>query len=72
MRISKWGNSLALRLPATLALEQGDETKVTVTDSGNVAVSQKPSREEALARLRAIGAKIPPDFKFNRDEADER
>jgi antitoxin MazE len=72
MQISKWGNSLAIRLPATFTLEQGDEVKVTVTDKGNLAVAQKPSREEALARLRAIGAKIPPDFKFNREEANER
>jgi antitoxin MazE len=72
MQISKWGNSLAIRLPASLTLKKGDEIKVTIDGSGRVSVDQKPSREQALARLRAIGMKIAPDFKFNREEANER
>ncbi len=37
-----------------------------------VWVARKPIRDEALARLRAIGAKISPNFKLNREEANER
>jgi antitoxin MazE len=37
MQVSKWGNSLAIRLPAAvvqvLALKEGDEIEITVTDS---------------------------------------
>jgi antitoxin MazE len=67
MQVAKWGNSLAVRLPATvveaLALKEGDEIEITIDDPRRFAVARKPSREDWLERL-------PPDFRFDRDEVN--
>ena len=76
MRVAKWGNSLAVRLPAALVealkLREGDEIEVHVADARELAVARKPGREELLARLRAFRGRLPADFKFDRDEANVR
>jgi antitoxin MazE len=76
MQVAKWGNSLALRLPAAvveaLALKEGDEIEITVDDARRFAVARKPGREEWLERLRAFRGRLPADFKFDRDEANAR
>ena len=64
MHVSKWGNSLAIRLPAAvvevLALKEGDEIEITVTDSRMF----KASRAELLERLRAFRGRLPLDFQI--------
>lgn len=76
MRISKWGNSLALRLPAgvveALGLKEGDEIEVTVAGERRFEVDRDPSRERALARLRALRRPLPDGWRFDRDEANSR
>ena len=58
MQVAKWGNSLAVRLPAVvveaLELKEGDEIEIHVADERAFGVSRKPSREELLKRLRAF------------------
>ena len=76
MHVSKWGNSLAIRLPAAvvelLELKEGDEIEITVADSRRFSVSRKASRADLLKRLRAFRGRLPEDFKFDRDEANAR
>jgi antitoxin MazE len=76
MRVARWGNSLAIRLPAALVealeLRDGDEIEVHVADAREFAVARKPGREELLKRLRAFRGRLPADFKFDRDEASAR
>jgi antitoxin MazE len=76
MHVSKWGNSLAIRLPAAvvevLGLKEGDEIEIAVADSRRFNVSRKASREELLKRLRAFRGRLPADFNFDRDEANAR
>ena len=55
-----------------LALKEGDEIEITVTDSRMFKVSRKASRAELLERLRAFRGRLPLDFKFDRDEANAR
>ncbi len=75
MHVAKWGNSLAVRLPAVvvqaLALKEGDEIELHVADAKRLGVARKPGPEELLTRLRAFRGRLPADFKFDRDEADE-
>ena len=56
MQVAKWGNSLAIRIPAAiveiLQLKEGDEVEIRVADSRQLEVSHKPSRAELLKRLR--------------------
>jgi len=74
MLVAKWGNSLAIRLPAAvvaaLGLKEGDEIEIHVADERELAVARKPGRAELLNRLRAFRGRLPADFKFDRDEAN--
>ncbi len=75
MQIAKWGNSLAVRLPAAvvdaLDLKPGDEIEIHVHGERSFAVQKAPSGLELLAPLRKYRGRLPPDFKFDRLEAHE-
>lgn len=76
MQVAKWGNSLAVRLPASiievLGLREGDDIEFHVADAHHMGVVRKLGREEMLKRLRAYRGRLPADFKFDRDEANAR
>jgi antitoxin MazE len=76
MQVSKWGNSLAVRLPAavvdTLDLKEGDDIEIVVAGVRTFAVRKAPGSREILARLRKYRGRLPADFKFDRLEANER
>jgi antitoxin MazE len=76
MKVAKWGNSLAVRLPAdvveALGLKEGDEIAL-VPGEGVLAVSRIPDRLELLRAYREKYAGTrPKDFKFDRDEVHDR
>jgi antitoxin MazE len=74
MRVSKWGSSLAVRLPAAvvevLGLKEGDDIELFVADGREIAVACKPGRAELLRRLHEFRGRLPTDFKFERDDAN--
>src|SRR5580692_10137992 len=76
MQVAKWGNSLAVRLPAAVVealwLREGDEIEIRVANSNQFGIARKPGRDELLKRLRAFRGRLPADFRFDRDEANTR
>ena len=76
MQVSKWGNSLAIRLPAAvvdaLGLKEGDEIEISVAGKRDFRVARDRRKEKALMQLRHMKWSFPVDFKFNRDEINER
>ena len=76
MQVGKWGNSLAVRLPVAvveaLDLKEGDDIDIQVAGTRAFDVARDRTREEALARLRALAWPAPPGFRFSREEANER
>ncbi len=76
MRVAKWGNSLAIRLPdavvKALKLRSGDEIEIVVTGEREFRVERDKGRELALARLRALKKPLPKGFRFDREEANAR
>lgn len=76
MQVSKWGNSLAVRLPAAvvkaLELKEGDEIEINVKDSRSFEVERDPRRVEALEIIRKLRRPLPPGYKFNRAELYDR
>ncbi len=76
MQVAKWGNSLAVRLPASiveaLGLREGDDIEFHVADPYHLGVARKPGRDEMLKRLRAYRGRLPADFRFEREEANAR
>jgi len=76
MRVGKWGNSLAFRIPAAvvkaLEVKAGDEFEIHVAGGVQFYGTPKGGREELLQRLRAFRGRLPADFKFDRMEAHSR
>ena len=76
MKVAKWGNSLAVRLPAGLVealdLKEGDDVEVDVAGKRQLGFRRKQEARALLARLRKYRGQIPADFKFDRLEAYER
>jgi antitoxin MazE len=76
MRVSRWGNSLAVRLPKSLVdalgLKAGDVLDVVAADGRRIEIAKEDRRERALASIAARQWALPDDYKFDREEANER
>jgi antitoxin MazE len=76
MQVSRWGNSLAIRLPVSvveaLELHDGDDIEVQVAGARVFQIRKKPGSREFLNRLRKFRGKLPVDFVFSRDAANSR
>lgn len=76
MRVAKWGNSLAVRLPdavvKALKLKSGDEIEIVASGARHFEVSRDRSRDRALERLRALKKPLPKGFRIDREEANAR
>jgi antitoxin MazE len=76
MQISKWGNSLAVRLPAAvveaLKLKEGDDIEIEVAGARRFEIKKAPSARELLTRLGKYRGRLPVDFKFDRLEGNAR
>ena len=74
MQFAKWGNSLAVRIPAAvvdaLGLREGDDVEINVASEGVFELSKKAGATELLARLRQYRGRLPKDFHFDRLEAN--
>lgn len=76
MQVAKWGNSLAVRLPAALVealdLKEGDEIEISVAGKRDFKIARDRSKDRALEQLRQMKWSFPLDFKFKREEINER
>lgn len=76
MRVAKWGNSLAVRLPKALVEEMdlaaGDELVVVKARRRAVEVEKVDRRVEFLKRAAQFRFALPEGYRFDRDEANER
>jgi antitoxin MazE len=76
MRVAKWGNSLAVRLPASLVeelnLKEGDDINIRAAKNGGFDAARDLSKEDAFKRIRELRRPLPAGYKFDRVEANER
>ena len=76
MQVSKWGNSLAVRLPAAvvdaLDLKEGDQIEIRIAQDRVFELAKDRSKQRALGRLRQLRRPLPPGFVFDRADAHER
>lgn len=76
MRVSKWGNSLAVRLPKALVedldLKPGDELEVVSAAPTRIAFARDERRARAVERMRERAWTLPDDYTFDRNEANAR
>ena len=75
MQVAKWGNSLAVRLPAELVrelgLKEGDQIDM-IKDETGVLVRRQPRANEILKGLRRFRGRLLKDARLTRDAANER
>ncbi|WP_424929160.1 AbrB/MazE/SpoVT family DNA-binding domain-containing protein [Amaricoccus tamworthensis] len=75
MRIAKWGNSLAVRLPAGLVkemgLKEGDQVSL-IGDGKILSLSRDQRSDEILENLRRFRGRLPADERIERELAHER
>jgi antitoxin MazE len=77
VKVAKWGNSLAVRLPKetaeALGVSEGDDIAFEHTPEGDVKVRKQLSIGERIDQLlEKYPARLPADFKFDRQEANRR
>ena len=76
MRVSKWGNSLAVRLPKSLVenlgLRSGDELQIVSSAPSQITVARDERRERAVERMRQRALSLPQTYSFDRNEANAR
>ena len=75
MLVAKWGNSLAVRLPAELVrelgLKEGDQIDL-VKDDKAILVRRHARADEVLQGLRRFRGTLREDSRLSRDAAHER
>lgn len=76
MLVSRWGNSLAVRLPRKLVeamkLLPGDELDVIEASKDQIAVEKIDRKARFLKDMEQFNWTMPEGWKFDRDEANER
>lgn len=77
MQVAKWGNSLAVRIPADVArelgLKEGDEVELCALSEKKVAVlTEAQRRKAAIERLKSLAIQFPDDYRFDREDANAR
>jgi antitoxin MazE len=76
MKVEKWGDSLAVRLPVALVealqLKEGDDIEIRFAGEREFGAARKPDPQDLLSQLRAYRGRLPRDFKFDREEANGR
>ncbi len=76
MLVSRWGNSLGVRLPRALVndlgIKPGDELDVVAAAPTRIVVAKDERRAHAVDRMRARALPWPEGYAFDRDEANTR
>ena len=76
MKLAKWGNSLAIRIPADVVAQLGigpnEEVEIKVTGENSFEVTRDRRRQEALEAIRKMAVPLPHGYKFNREELYDR
>lgn len=77
MQVAKWGNSLAVRIPAAVAqaleLKEGDDIEIIIAEPGTFAIRKRTEEiNDFLEKVRRFRGRLPADFVFDREEANAR
>ena len=76
MLVSRWGNSLGVRLPQALVndlgIKPGDDLDVVAATPTRIVVAKDERRAQAVDRMRARALLLPEGYAFDRDAANTR
>jgi antitoxin MazE len=76
MQIAKWGNSLAVRIPAEVArelgLKEGDRVELRAAARDTLTIDRDRERDRVIEEIRKLARPLPEGYVFDRDEANAR
>lgn len=76
MQVARWGNSLAIRIPADVArelgLKDGDDVQLRAAARDVLTIDRDRRRDEIIEQIRALARPLPADYRFDREEANTR
>jgi antitoxin MazE len=76
MKLAKWGNSLAVRIPAEVVEKLGispkEEVEIRITGENSFEVARDHRRRDAIEAIRRLAVPLPEGYKFNREELYDR
>jgi len=76
LKFAKWGNSIAVRIPAEVVAKLGispdEEAQIKVTGEYSFEVTRDRRRQEAIEAIGKLARPLPPGYRFNRDEIYDR
>lgn len=76
MKFAKWGNSIAIRIPAEVVAKLGispdEEAQIKVTGEYSFEITRDRRRQEAIEAIDKLSRPLPPGYKFNRNEIYDR
>lgn len=76
MLISKWGNSLGLRLPKevvdSMQVAAGDRMDIISVDGDTIILRRDDSAARLRQGLRNFRVALPANYRFDRDDANQR
>ena len=76
MQIAKWGNSLAVRIPADVArelgLKEGDDVTISAAARNALTIDRDRRRDEVIEEIRRRARPLPAGYQFDREEANAR
>ncbi len=55
-----------------LGLKEGDNIEIVVAGDRRFEIARNDKREAALAKIREMRLPMPPGYRFDREEANER
>jgi len=76
LKFAKWGNSIAIRIPAEVVAKLGispdEEAQIKVTGEYSFEITRDRRRQEAIEAIDKLSRPLPPGYKFNRNEIYDR
>lgn len=75
MKLTKTSDGYVVKVPdevvASLGLHDGDDVSLTPPGVITIPVSDE-ARDSAIDRMKKLARPLPPDYKFDREEANAR
>jgi antitoxin MazE len=75
MKLTKTSDGYIVQVPdevvASLGLHDGDDVSLTPPGVITIPVSDE-ARDSAIDRMKKLARPLPPDYKFDREEANAR
>lgn len=71
IRVGKWGNGLAVRIPGSvvdeLSLKAGDDICLYIAGARTIQLEKKPDVDLLIAKIKWFRQFRPDNFKFDRN-----